>query len=147
MMKKLILSVVSLAVVAFLAYGLLEVAQHPASEGVRETLKEKALIYIENIRSVIWARRPPISTLELEESIKNVLPNPFGEFTREDWNWFWHVLYGRYTVGSGWPKPQRQLTQIEVEDMLIDSFPQPFGSFNDEQWAIFWQYGLKKRVF
>lgn len=147
MLKRLLLCVVGLALVASLVYSLLEVAKHPASEGVRATLKEKALIYFNNLRSVIWARRPPLSTLELEENIKTVLPDPFGQFTREDWDWFWHLLYGSFTIDSGWPKQRRQLTQLEIEDMLIASFPQPFRYFQDEQWAIFWQHALKKRVF
>ncbi|UCB56666.1 MAG: hypothetical protein JSV30_05520 [Candidatus Omnitrophota bacterium] len=150
-LKKIALVIVSWAILAVVACAFFRLARHPRLSRMRGTLKEKSETLGTNVFgefSEEITRRPPISTIELEENLKVGLPVPFAKFSRTDWEEFWQVLYGKYEMDSGqWPRRKRQLSRQEVQTMLGIQYQQPFNSFTEEQWAIFWQRILKGKVF
>ncbi len=115
----------------------------------RAAVKERCAVILERPRaSVYFSRKPPLSTVELEINLKTNLSLPFAGFKQDEWDWFWQLLYGRFSVDApGWPKEKRQLDREEVQDRLIEYYPQPFAAFNEEHWSIFWRHILKGRVF
>ena len=89
-----------------------------------------------------------MSTIEWEEHLKHKMPIPFASFKRDNWNWFWHLLYGRFPEDSqGWPKRTSQLTREEIQEELVYYYEKPFASFRQGQWDILWQHILKGKVF
>ena len=147
--KKVVSVIIGLAVIVFGVFALLKAAKDPKINQLRTDLKDKTAIFFDNLREDISPqRRHPLTTIELEESLKVSLPVPFAEFNQEDWNWFWELLYGRFTVDSnGWPKRKRQSTRQEIQNILIDYYYRPFSSFRQRQWDIFWQRILRGKVF
>jgi hypothetical protein len=147
--KKAVLIIVGWAVLVTALLTCLQIAKHPGMRRLRENLKDKFTTIISNFsdRGLIWRRRP-ITTIDLEENLKVNLAVPFREFSEEDWDWFWELMYEKYPKeGVGWLKRKRQLDRQEIESILTNYYYQPFGSFREEQWGIFWQHILKGRVF
>ncbi len=146
--KKLISLIIGLTVIACVIFALLTAVNHPKINQLRTDLKYKTAVFFNNVReSVSPQRRHPLTTLELEESLKVSLPVPFVKFNQEDWDWFWQLMYGRFTIdSSGWPKRKGQLTKQEIQDSLAYCYPRPFGNFRQKQWNIFWQQVLKGKV-
>lgn len=147
-LEKVIALIIGLAIVAAAVFGLLQASRHPKTDEARNTFRDKSDILLGNLAdSVSPLRKPPLTTIELEENLKSNLPVPFARFGQEDWDWFWNLLYARFTDDSGgWPKRKKQLTKYEIQSTLADSY-QPFDRFTERQWNIFWQYILKGRVF
>ena len=147
--NKPVLLIIGLAILGLLIFFSLEIAKHPKTEEIRFTFKEKAEIIYDNVLdSLNVSRRSPITTIELEERLRSNLPVPFASFKRDNWNWFWHLLYGKFSEDSQeWPKRTSQLTREEIQGKLIYYYQKPFVSFRQRQWDNFWQHILKGRVF
>lgn len=148
MFKKTFKLIIGVAIVALIVLVLLQAARHPKINNLRTAFKDKFAVLLENLaESISPARKRPLTTIELEGNLKANLAVPFASFNQRDWQWFWHLLYGRYTQDSdGWPKRKRQLTKEEIQNILADSY-RPFGRFSPQQWEVFWQRILKRRVF
>jgi hypothetical protein len=131
------------------AFAAITASKHPKLGALRTLLGNKAqALYSNAFDAALPARRRPLSTIELEERLKSNILEPFGSFSQRDWDWFWDLLYKRYTVdASVWPKRKRQLTRQEIEAALSDNYIRPFGSFGQRHWSIFWQQTLKGQVF
>lgn len=149
LIKKLILLIIGLGVLTLMLFGLLKIAGHPAIEDSRESFKTRLDIVLNNfVGSISPQRSYPLTTLEMEESLKTYLAVPFRDFNQDNWKWFWNLLYGSIEEDTGtWPKRKRQLTREEIQNSLAYYYSQPFGGFGDQQWAIFWQRILKRKVF
>ena len=147
--KKVVSFIISIAVWTSLIFVLFKLSKSSILTESRVLLKDKVAILLSNVSNFISpSRRPPVTTIELEQNLKNSLSLPFDDFSENDWKWFWRLLYERFPVDSqGWPKRKRQLTRQEIEGVLTDYYYQPFGSFKQQQWDIFWEYILKGQVF
>lgn len=86
-------------------------------------------------------RSKPISTLEKETRLITLIQDPFRDFTQDDWQKFWHIIYGVYPEKpqAGKASKKRQLTQDEMEEQLIKDYPMPFSYFTEQHWAEFWK--------
>lgn len=148
-LKKIILLIVSLSVLVALVIFLLQLSKHPQLDKARFSLKDKIRIFLSNLSDTVApARKPPLSTLEIEQNLVINLPTPFENFRKKDWDHFWNLLYGRFAEDSGgWPKRSRQLTQEEVEAELGLYYSRPFSFFGTREWEIFWKSLLKGKVF
>lgn len=140
--------IISLLIIGGLFLGVVQIAKSQRAEKVRTGLKDTLLdIYYSFKDNITTSRRPPLTTIDLEESLKASLREPFAFFTPQEWRWFWTLLYGKFLDESRWPRTKRQLTREEVEYELSMAYKNPFGYFQDKQWDIFWQHILKGKVF
>lgn len=141
--------IISLVILGLVVFFSLQLAKHPKTAKMRDVLTDRAAASYDSLRdSITISRRAPISTIELEENLKVNLPAPFISFSQEDWKWFWHLLYGKFTQDSAeWPRTKRQLTREEVQNELTVYYSTPFASFGEREWTIFWQDILKGKVF
>jgi len=149
LLKKIIFVTIGLTILAFMIVGLLRLAHHPTLEDSRATMDNKLSILLNNLAgSIAPERTPPISTLDLEESLRTYVPTPFTRFTEDDWTWFWQLMYKRVEEDTdSWPRRKRQLAREEIQEILMNYYPRPFSSFKDQQWASFWKFVLKGRIF
>ncbi|MFC1632272.1 hypothetical protein ACFL1I_01030 [Candidatus Omnitrophota bacterium] len=117
--------------------------------GFRATIGQQIKTSYNNfLDSIFWSRKPPLTTIALEENLKRSLPRPFASFDRGEWDWFWHLLYGRFPdEGTRYPQVTRQLDQAQVQEELAHYYAQPFANFGERQWGIFWIEILEKKVF
>lgn len=147
--KKVVLAIIGWSILGFIFFYFLQVVEDPKVEIIRASLKDKALMIYNNfLESLAVSRKSSMTTVELEENLKHSLPIPFGSFSHNDWNWFWHLLYARFPEDSeGWPEKTSQLTRKEIEEELAYYYKKPFASFGQRQWDIFWQHILKGKVF
>ena len=141
--------IIGSSVLALAVFGLVKLAGHPAIEGSREGFRSRAGLILNNLAGSISPQRPsPLTTVEMEASLKTYLAVPFRAFHQEDWNEFWNLLYGTIEEDTGtWPKWKRQRSREEIQNNLAYYYSQPFGAFGDQQWATFWQQILKGKVF
>ena len=148
MIGKTIRAVIALTILALAVFVLLQAARHPKINNLRTAFKQKYDIVFDNLAdSISPQRNQPLTTIELEESLKANLAVPFAGFSQDDWQWFWQLCYGSFAQDSGgWPKRKSQLSRQEVQNILADNY-NSFGRFTEQQWNIFWQHVLKGRVF
>lgn len=149
LLKKAILFIIGPLLVIFAVFGLLKLAGHPKTEELRIEFKDRLVaLYKDLFRTAVLSRRRPLTTIALEENLKVNLPVPFANFSQEDWQWFWDLMYGSFRKdANGWPERKRQLTRQEIQGELASYYFQPFGLFKERQWGIFWQHILKGKVF
>ncbi|MBN3039254.1 MAG: hypothetical protein JW869_07570 [Candidatus Omnitrophica bacterium] len=139
---------ISLLIIGGIFFGMFFIAKSQKIERLRTSLKYVLEdIFYSFKESTFTSRRPPLTTIDLEESLKANLREPFGHFSPQEWRWFWNLIYGRHLDESKWPRTTRQLTREEVEYELTVSYQNPFNYFQDEQWDIFWRHILKGKVF
>jgi len=143
------LFIIGSSILALAIFGLLKLAGHPAIEGSREGARSRLDIILNNLAGSISPQRSyPLTTIEMEASLKTYLAVPFRDFHQDDWKWFWNLLYGTIEEDTGtWPKRKRQRSREEIQNSLAYYYSQPFGAFGDQQWATFWQRILKGKVF
>lgn len=102
----------------------------------------------QNIKDEFFPRiRKPISTYPSEEKLVTYFPEPFGNFTRSDWDKFWNFIYGTHVTDDYgkdfFPKRRRQLTKEELKESLAREYPMPFSYFQAEHWQEFWKEIVK----
>ncbi len=141
--------IIRITVLVLIGLSLVKLIQSPQFNELKFTLQNRCEIFYRNLKdSVFPARRTPINTIEFETRLKLSFPVPFTSFRQNDWEWFWHLLFGNFAVDAdGWKGRRRQLTREEIEDTLKDSYPNPFAYFNQQQWNMLWNQVLKGRVF
>ncbi len=90
--------------------------------------------------------RTPFTTVK-ESQLEVGVGEPFSNFTTEEWDEFWEIVYGLYPRGEpekpGLPNRMRQLSQEEMISELSSRYPQPFARFSQRQWEIFFGIILK----
>lgn len=143
-----------LAIIAWVILGLsvftvIWLSKYLKTEELGLALKDK----ITAIRDIVEynltiERKPLFVTVDLEENLKLYVRHPFINFSRDDWDYFWHLLYGKFPDDADtWPTIRRQLTREEAESALADYYGAPFSYFTDAQWSVFWKNALNGRVF
>jgi hypothetical protein len=109
---------------------------------------EKLKIHLDNFLNPQIERRRPITLLDREDELRLYIGEPFRNFTPEDWDWFWDIVYGVFPEGEpqkkGLPKGMRQLNFNEISSKLMSRYPQPFTYFKKEHWNIFFGIIFKK---
>lgn len=111
---------------------------------------EKVKIYFDNFfyqTSSQPKRHRPLSLMERETELKLYIGEPFRDFTQNDWNEFWNLIYGAFPKEApkkGLPKKMRQLTPDEIAFELMSRYPSPFAYFKESHWQIFFGIVLKK---
>lgn len=83
------------------------------------------------------SRKKKTTFIDKEESLKQFIPDVFGEFSDSDWTHFWSFIYDPiYDKKSKYGK-KRYRTKEEIESFLRDRFP-IFNQFNAGHWQYFW---------
>src|SRR3989338_6401170 len=105
---------------------------------------EKAKIHCENFffqASSRPERRRPVSLLVKETELKLYVGEPFKDFSDEEWEKFWGLIYEGYPREApekeGLTYRFRQLTHEEIAAELMELYPLEFSFFQDEHWQIF----------
>lgn len=140
---------ISWVILSLVILALLQIARGQDAGRIKAAFWNKVnIIYEYLLSSTAPSRRPPVTTIELEENLRANLPVPFADFSEDDWRQFWHLLYGKFPEDSeGWPRKRRQLTRPEIESELAYYYGRPFNTFNQRHWDIFWLQLLKGKVF
>lgn len=92
-------------------------------------------------------RKRPVALMERETELVLYIGDPFKEFTAEDWETFWNMMYGGFQKeesGENMPRKMRQLTEEEIKNELSSRYPQPFSYFSDQHWKILFGIVFKK---
>jgi hypothetical protein len=88
-------------------------------------------------------RRKPLVISDKEISLKQIYPAFFNNFTRDDWDDFWDIIYGVHPLinfnNEKLSPAQRNLSVNEIQDVLIKRYPEVFSQFQAENWKIFWK--------
>lgn len=147
--RKTVLAVIAWVVLGLSVFTVMQLTKYVKTEELRSAFKDKITAVRDTILSnLAISRNPPLTTVDLEESLKLYVRVPFTNFSRDDWDYFWHLLYGKFPDDSNtWPRRKRQLTREEVESELADYYGAPFSYFSDSQWSVFWKNALRGKVF
>ena len=77
-----------------------------------------------------------------ETQLKSYMGGPFLKFTKKDWEFFWHLLYGYKRTKHSGRIIKEPYTQQEIEDSLCDNY-ELFCFFRPEHWNLVWNIALK----
>lgn len=88
-------------------------------------------------------RRKPITVTDKEVGLRQLYPTFFNNFSREDWNEFWDIIYGAHPLinfsNEKLPAADRNLSVAEVQDALMKRYPEAFSQFGSDNWRLFWK--------
>lgn len=88
-------------------------------------------------------RRKPLIITDKEIGLKQLYPTFFNNFTRNDWDEFWDIIYGIHPLikfsNEKLPPAQRNYSAGEIQKVLIQRYPEAFFQFNEEGWKSFWK--------
>jgi hypothetical protein len=144
-----------LLVIAALAFIIFKLIESGALDGLRsnfssdwQDVRNQTQIVKENTRDFFApSRKPPLSFLIAQESLKQNLPVPFANFAEQDWQDFWRLIYGTHETddsGSVYSiTRRRQLSIEEIEQILMNDYPQIFSRFDRRMWDEFWKLAFK----
>ncbi|MDP8260432.1 MAG: hypothetical protein P9L96_05495 [Candidatus Gygaella obscura] len=91
-------------------------------------------------------RSAPITLIEKEENLKIFMGALVHNFTQEDWDNFWVIIYGMQERESDNPFLPKQLYQYsiqEAQDELRRMFPNSFGKLGSQHWSYVWKEIIK----
>jgi hypothetical protein len=90
----------------------------------------------------------PISLAMKETQLKLYFGQPFLNFSEDDWNTFWGIIYSGFARDEperpGLPRRKRQLSPDEIALELANVYPSPFSSFREEHWRMFFEVIFSK---
>ena len=111
---------------------------------VWEYLKHNVAVLGKNVsEEMVPQRRRPFSLMAKKDKLMMFAPQAFREFTQEDWNDFWDLIYEHKEVGEGFIKQKVQRSPEEIQDFLSYEFP-GFYYFTENNWGRFWGIILGK---
>lgn len=84
-------------------------------------------------------RKPPLSFLEKETKLGNFIPQIFNNFSLDDWQDFWAVIYNPIKEKKGSFTVKRYRTEKEIEEYFKSKYPDPFAKMQKEHWDYFWK--------
>lgn len=88
-------------------------------------------------------RGRPLVLSGQEISLKQVYPDFFKKFNKEDWREFWDIIYGSHPLvefdNEMLAEGGRNYFMQEVQRVLAIRYPEFFSSFSTGAWDIFWK--------
>lgn len=109
----------------------------------------KSKTHLDNFFSPEVSRKRPLSLLQRETELKLYIGQPFIDFSAQEWEEFWSLIYGVYPKGEpekpGMPKKMRQLTTDEIAFELMELYPQLFAYFQESYWRALFDIALGKK--
>lgn len=83
-------------------------------------------------------RKPRLTFVEKEAQLRMFAPDLFGNFSENDWQKFWMIIYEPVKDKEGGFTVKRYRTKEEIEEILTTRYPDPFSYLKREHWAVFW---------
>ena len=84
-------------------------------------------------------RRKPLIFAEREAELKAYFRQPFINFDKDDWRWFWGLIFEPIEEKKGNFKVKRYRSKDEIEDELRYEYSIPFKYFQSQHWQFFWE--------
>ncbi|MDD5291797.1 MAG: hypothetical protein PHY46_01250 [Candidatus Omnitrophica bacterium] len=88
-------------------------------------------------------RRRPLIVTDKEIGLRQMYPTFFNNFTRDDWDEFWDIIYGTHPLikfdNERLLPAQRNYSTQEIQKVLVQRYPEAFTQFDEEKWKIFWK--------
>ena len=115
-------------------------------------ISQKARINVENFlynvkEDASPTRKRSDSTMQQEDKLKLFMPDIFQNYSKQDWDDFWKLIYGRRPVGNSWIKQRRYRSVREIQKALAYRYPEPFGYFQGQHWQYFWSIIAENKGF
>ncbi len=144
---KYIVNIIAIIIVALLIWGVIQVKERNTRypfqdhiEGFFDQVKRFVGIKKQNIGMEISpSRRPPLTFIQKEQTLKLFAPNLFESFSPQDWQKFWAILYEPIEEKKGKFSVKRYRTEEEIKSYLIEEYPNPFSYFKPVHWGYFWE--------
>jgi hypothetical protein len=130
--------------IGFLAIGILFLLKENLRKDYYD-LTKSLKITLQNLSyELVPPRRALFGVENKKVELKVKFAPVFSNFTEEDWQTLWRIIYGIYPkndLGRNERIPPRrtQLTIPEMQKELKLHFPYPFEYFNNEHWRLFWK--------
>ena len=88
-------------------------------------------------------RSKPLISADKEMGLRQIYPQFFNNFTKEDWLEFWDIIYGTHPLiefkNERLPMAERNLYINEIQDTLVSRYPRGFSGLDQENWRMFWK--------
>ncbi len=117
---------------------------------IRNTLQDSSSFFEkakDNFSSQFDKKRSaPITLIEKEENLRLFMGPLVHDFTQEDWDRFWNVIYGMQEKPADNPFLPKEFYQYSIEqaqDQLRRMFPGSFGRLGPEHWSYIWREIIK----
>ncbi|MBP7088577.1 MAG: hypothetical protein KBB01_04685 [Candidatus Omnitrophica bacterium] len=87
-------------------------------------------------------KKKSISMAREEAELMSLAPHLFGEFSRQDWDKFWEVIYQPIKEKKGNFSFKRYRTKEEMRERFLKLYESAFFGFGSDDWKYFWKITL-----
>jgi hypothetical protein len=144
---KLLVNILAFLLVLLIVFSAITRTQNPASipfgnEWKKFTEWVGTFINVKkhNISmEVAPTRKPQLTYIEKEAYLRMFAPDLFGNFSEDDWQKFWAIIYKPVEDKKTGFGAKRYRTKEEIEEILVTQYPNPFSYLKQEHWNTFWQ--------
>ena len=138
-------NLVALILLAGLVYGAIKYKGSPLEgevkvrfSGMTQGIQEFINVRKHNISMELDPpRKRPYSFLEREGKLELWAPDIFGEFSEQEWSFFWHLIYDQTDQRQNGHTVKRYYTRREVQNILRDNFS-GLSYLKDPEWSELW---------
>ncbi|MCQ9205628.1 MAG: hypothetical protein NG737_04880 [Omnitrophica bacterium] len=146
---KYVLNIIAIGAVVLLIFGIIQFTKSPTYYSLRQKLNYSTQGVTQGVKKFIEARKHNISMdyapkrkrrlthVEYQEYLTMYMPNTFENFSPQQWNKFWALIYEPIYDEEKEFKRRRYRTKEEVEDELRASYTD-FSRLESRHWRDFW---------
>jgi len=147
---KYLVNVLTIAVIALLVWGAVRFKETSSYSLMRYRIDSffgRVSNFVESKKKSIGVSYSPprkpnaVTMIEREAKLREFAPWVFEEWSPEEWNQFWALIYETIDDREDGVRVKRQRTRREVEGYLEGRYSDPFASFTDGDWNEFWAAG------
>lgn len=110
-----------------------------------KSLSKRVEAYKHNLSFVTSPeRKRPLTFIENEALLREFIPQVFGNFTPQEWEDFWSMIYDAAEEEQGAVKIKRYRSKEEIESYLRYNYPNTFSYLDKGGWQYFWSIVLKE---
>ena len=142
---KYIVNILAILIVIFLIKMAIDFKNNPDSE-FNEFLRDNFIKISDFLKTkkqnisveINPQRKRPFHLIEKEVMLMEFDPETFGNFTEEDWEEFWSIIYSPVKKKKGKFYVLSFRNREELEAKLLEKYSRPFIYFDRHYWDIFW---------
>ena len=149
---KYIVNILAIIILFAVILGIISFKQADSFQPLRDTVNQPINFVKDSLKALrynilfdfLQKKEKSISMVKEESELMSLSPNSFGEFSRQDWDKFWEVIYQPVKEKKGNFSFKRYRTKEEIKKRFLELYEPAFFGFGSDDWKYFWKIVLKK---
>ncbi|MEI8349245.1 MAG: hypothetical protein WCI77_03735 [Candidatus Omnitrophota bacterium] len=142
-----VLNIIAILIVVAITIGIIQYRQHSSTYPFEGTFKQAYKNLGKTLRakekevlvSVSPDRKRALTFITKETALRELVPELFGTFDEQEWEYFWGLLYDPMAIKKGKKPVKTYRSRDEIESVLRDRYSETLGYYDDAKWFALWK--------